>query len=173
MHRRNYLYAGVSAGTVPCQRHRVGDLSAGGRGRGNEAGGWPGSCPGRGWAQRATRTCHGNVLRHFGGASERSKVTTLEEGVGPDAEGTGGGQTHTEGASPQAPHGWRAAAPDLPGLVRRHWIFAVALGVAVLPRLVAIIGFQPAVLFRLDTYDYLWGAVRLSPNVVNPSGYSV
>jgi len=100
-------------------------------------------------------------------------VTTLEEGVGPDAEGTGGGQTRTEEASPQAPRGWRAAAPDLPGLVRRNWIFAVALGVAVLPRLVAIIAFQPAVLFRLDTYDYLWGAVHLSPNVVNPSGYSV
>ncbi len=59
------------------------------------------------------------------------------------------------------------------GLVRRHWIFSAALGVAVLPRLVAMIGFQPAVLFRLDTYDYLWGAVHLSPNVVNPSGYSV
>jgi len=100
-------------------------------------------------------------------------VTTLEEGVGPDAEGTGGGQTRTEEAFPQARHGWRAAGSGLPGLVRRHWIFSSALGVAVLPRLVAIIGFQPAVLFRLDTYDYLWSAVHLSPNVVNPSGYSV
>jgi hypothetical protein len=36
-----------------------------------------------------------------------------------------------------------------------------------------MLGFQPAVLFRLDTYDYLWGAVHLSPNVINPSGYSV
>jgi hypothetical protein len=100
-------------------------------------------------------------------------VTALEEGVGPDAEGTGGGQTRTEEASPQAGRGWRAAASDLPGLVRRHWIFSIALGVAVLPRVIAMIGFQPAVLFRLDTYDYLWGAVHLSPNVVNPSGYSV
>jgi hypothetical protein len=100
-------------------------------------------------------------------------VTALEEGAGPDAEGTGCAQTRTEEVSPQAGHGWRAAAADLPGLVRRHWIFSVALGLAVLPRLVAIIGFQPAVLFRLDTYDYLWGAVHLSPNVVNPSGYSV
>jgi len=100
-------------------------------------------------------------------------VTALEEGAGPDADGTGGGQTHTEEASPQAGRGWRVVAPDLPGLVRRHWIFSAALGLAVLPRLVAMIGFQPAVLFRLDTYDYLWGAVHLSPNVVNPSGYSV
>jgi hypothetical protein len=36
-----------------------------------------------------------------------------------------------------------------------------------------MLGFQPAVLFRLDTFDYLWGAVHVSPNVVNPSGYSL
>jgi hypothetical protein len=100
-------------------------------------------------------------------------MTTLEEDVGPDAEGTGAGRTVTEEASPQAARGWRAALRGMPGLIRRHWIFSIALGVAVLPRLVAMIGFQPAVLFRLDTYDYLWGAVHLSPNVVNPSGYSV
>ena len=100
-------------------------------------------------------------------------MTALEEDVGPDAERTGAGQAVTEEASPQAARGFRAALPDLPGLIRRHWIFSIALGVAVLPRLVAMIGFQPAVLFRLDTYDYLWGAVHLSPNVVNPSGYSV
>src|SRR5215472_15830994 len=62
--------------------------------------------------------------------------------------------------------------PGLPGLIRRHWIFAIALGLAAVPRLVAMLGFQPAILFRLDTFDYLWGAAHLSPNVVNPSGYS-
>jgi hypothetical protein len=58
-------------------------------------------------------------------------------------------------------------------LVRRHWIFASALALAVVPRVVAMLAFQPAGLFRLDTYDYLWGAVHVSPNVVNPSGYSL
>jgi hypothetical protein len=58
-------------------------------------------------------------------------------------------------------------------LVRRHWIFASVLAVAVLPRLVAMLGFRPAYLFQLDTYDYLWGAVHVSPNVVNASGYSL
>jgi len=58
-------------------------------------------------------------------------------------------------------------------LVRRHWIFASALAVAALPRLVAMLGYRPAYLFQLDTYDYLWGAVHVSPNVVNPSGYSL
>jgi hypothetical protein len=100
-------------------------------------------------------------------------VTTVKEGLGPDAEGTGAGAAATEAASPQAGRGRRAAVPDLPGLIRRHWIFSIALGLAAVPRLVAILGFQPAVLFRLDTFDYLWGAVHLSPNVVNPSGYSL
>ncbi len=44
---------------------------------------------------------------------------------------------------------------------------------AIVPRMVAILGFEPAVLFRLDSYDYLRGAVHLSPNVINVSGYSV
>ena len=35
-----------------------------------------------------------------------------------------------------------------------------------------MLGFQTAVLFRLDTFDYLWGAVHVSPNPINPSGYS-
>ena len=34
-------------------------------------------------------------------------------------------------------------------------------------------GFAPAALFKLDTYDYLWDAVHLSPNPVNPGGYAV
>ncbi len=99
-------------------------------------------------------------------------MTTVRE-AGAGAEGTGAGQAVTGPGAPPAWRRWRAAWPWLTGLVRQHWIFASALGLAVLPRLVAMIGFQPAVLFRLDTYDYLWGAVHVSPNVVNPSGYSL
>ena len=97
-------------------------------------------------------------------------MTTLREETGPGAEGGGPGHTVAGPASVPAWLRWRTA---LTGLVRRHWIFASALAVAVLPRLVAMIGFQPAVLFQLDSYDYLWGAVHVSPNVVNPSGYSL
>jgi hypothetical protein len=100
-------------------------------------------------------------------------VTTVEEETGPGAEGTGGDQAAAAPAVPSAWRRWRAILPWLSGLVRRHRLFAIALGVAVLPRLVAMAGFRPAVLFRLDTYDYLWGAVHVSPNVVNPSGYSL
>ena len=68
---------------------------------------------------------------------------------------------------------WRAAPTRLVRLARRHWIFASVLVLAVVPRVVAMLAFQPAALFRLDTYDYLWNAVHVSPNVVNPSGYSL
>jgi hypothetical protein len=59
------------------------------------------------------------------------------------------------------------------GLVRRHWIFSIALVVSLVPRVIAMLGYRPAVLFRMDSFDYLWNALHLSPNVINPSGYSL
>ncbi len=97
-------------------------------------------------------------------------MTTLREETGPGAEGGGPDPAATGPASVPA---WRRALTRLVRLVRQHWIFASALAAAALPRLAALLGFQPAVLFQLDTYDYLWGAVHVSPNVVNPSGYSL
>jgi Dolichyl-phosphate-mannose-protein mannosyltransferase len=67
----------------------------------------------------------------------------------------------------------RAWLAGLPGLVRRHWLFAAALGLSVVPRVIVMLGFQPAILFKLDSYDYLWDAAHLRPNPVNPSGYTV
>ncbi|MBO0816459.1 MAG: hypothetical protein J2P30_15120, partial [Actinobacteria bacterium] len=93
--------------------------------------------------------------------------------TGPGAEETGPDQAVARPASVPVWRRWRAAPARLARVVREHWIFASALAVAVLPRLVAMIGFQPGVLFQLDAYDYLWGAVHVSPNVVNPSGYSL
>jgi len=103
-------------------------------------------------------------------------VTSVKETLGQGPEGTGGGQPGQPGAGtpqPQGPRRWRPSLAPVTGLIRRHWLFSLALVAASLPRLVAILGFQPAMLFRLDTFDYLWGAVHLSPNVVNPSGYSL
>src|SRR5690349_21665775 len=119
----------------------------------------------------ALRGCRRRVLRRQG-KSGRS-VTTVEEEAGPGAEGTGGEQAAATPAVRSAWRRWGAVLPWLSGLLRRHRLFAIALAAAVLPRLVAMAGFLPAVLFRLDTYDYLWGAVHVSPNVVNPSGYSL
>jgi len=58
-------------------------------------------------------------------------------------------------------------------VVRRHRLFTAALGLAVVPRAIVMAGFGPAALFKLDTYDYLWDAMHLTPNPVNPSGYAV
>lgn len=58
-------------------------------------------------------------------------------------------------------------------LIGRHRVFAGVAAVAVLPRVAALLGFQPALLFRLDSYDYLAGALHLSPNLINVSGYSL
>ena len=102
-------------------------------------------------------------------------MTTVREdfGQGPDGTGEGGpGQPAAETPQPRALRRWHPLA-SLIGLVRRHWLFSLALVAAAVPRLVVMLGFRPAMLFRLDTFDYLWGAVHLSPNVVNPSGYSL
>lgn len=104
--------------------------------------------------------------------SGAARVTTLREDLGPDAEGAGHGFRVSWPGRIRS--GWRRInLAGLPGLVRRHWLFSLALALSALPRVVAMLGFWPAVLFRLDTFDYLWGAVHLAPNVVNPSGYSV
>ena len=66
-----------------------------------------------------------------------------------------------------------APVSALAGMSSRHLLFSVALGLAAVPRLFAILGFRPAILFRMDTYDYLWNAVHLTPNQVNPSGYAL
>jgi dolichyl-phosphate-mannose-protein mannosyltransferase len=67
---------------------------------------------------------------------------------------------------------WSALA-GLPGLAGRHRLFCVVLGLAVVPRIIVMLGFRPAILFKLDSYDYLWDAAHLRPNPVNPSGYTV
>ena len=71
------------------------------------------------------------------------------------------------------------ARPELQSTVDRlrssvvaHPFFYTATLLAIVPRLFTMLGFQTAVLFRLDTFDYLWGAVHVSPNPINPSGYS-
>lgn len=68
---------------------------------------------------------------------------------------------------------WGPVAGRTRAIVVRHGLFCAALVLAIVPRVFAMIGFQPAVLFRLDTFDYLWGAVRVAPNPINPSGYSL
>lgn len=68
---------------------------------------------------------------------------------------------------------WRAPLARSLSLVRRHQIFSVVLCVAALLRLLAMLAYRPAILLRLDSFDYIWGALHPSPNVINSSGYSL
>jgi hypothetical protein len=67
----------------------------------------------------------------------------------------------------------RRRVSGLAGLIGRHRLFSLALGLSVVPRVIVMLGFQPAILFKLDTYDYLWDSAHLAPNPVNPTGYSL
>jgi hypothetical protein len=68
---------------------------------------------------------------------------------------------------------FEAGLANVRGLLRRNRLFAIMLGLAVAPRVIVMLGFQPAILFKLDTYDYLWDAAHLIPNLANPGGYSL
>jgi hypothetical protein len=99
------------------------------------------------------------------------RVSMLREALGRRA---GDGDPAQSGTRARRAAGrlWSALA-GLPGLAGRHRLFCVVLGLAVVPRIIVMAGFRPAILFKLDSYDYLWDAAQLRPNPVNPSGYTV
>lgn len=106
-------------------------------------------------------------------AGQGEERATLREHRSPRPEGAGTGQPAAGVTAPHEQHhpwGWLTG---LPGLARRHWLFSLALLLAAVLRVVAMLGFRPAILFGMDSYDYLWGAVHVSPDLVNPSGYSL
>jgi hypothetical protein len=73
---------------------------------------------------------------------------------------------------PERPR-WRRAPAAVRDVIGRNVLFSIVLALAVVPRVIVMLGWRPAILFKLDTFDYLWNAVHLSPNPVNPSGYSL
>ena len=91
-----------------------------------------------------------------------------------DAEGQATrGQAQDMSLAGHVVRGTRQGVSGLTGLISRHRLFSLALGLSVVPRAIVMLGFQPAILFKLDTYDYLWDSVHLAPNPVNPTGYSL
>ncbi|KAB2344169.1 hypothetical protein F8566_32585 [Actinomadura rudentiformis] len=70
-------------------------------------------------------------------------------------------------AAPRPPVKERLAA-----LVRRHPVFAAVLAVAALIRIIAMIGYQPALFFN-DSYDYIEVAMRPYPHPLRPDGYAL
>jgi len=96
-------------------------------------------------------------------------LSTLRQGLGTGAAETG----EEPKAGPRSGQAQRRLRGSVRALLRRHLLFSLALGLAVVPRVIVMLGFQPAILFKLDTYDYLWDAAHLIPNVANPGGYSL
>jgi hypothetical protein len=97
-------------------------------------------------------------------------LTTARERLSGGPVGSGPGQ---DGQRASGPIAWRAGLASLVGLISGHRLFSLALLVGILPRVLSMLAYQPAMLFRLDTFDYLWGATHVSPNPINPSGYSL
>jgi hypothetical protein len=56
-------------------------------------------------------------------------------------------------------------------LISRHRPFTVVLTLGVLLRVVALLGYRPAMWFN-DSYDYLHAAMRPYPHPIRPGGYS-
>jgi hypothetical protein len=100
-------------------------------------------------------------------------VTTLRDNPGGSQDGASDREPAATSPPSAQPRWARRAVAGLTGLIRRHRLFSLALVLAAAIRVLVMLGYRPAMLFRLDTFDYLWGAVHLSPNVVNPSGYSL
>ena len=64
-------------------------------------------------------------------------------------------------------------APLLARLIRpvvMHWQFAIVAAVAVVVRIVVVLGYPPILWFN-DSYDYLYDAVTHIPDEVRPNGY--
>jgi len=56
-------------------------------------------------------------------------------------------------------------------LMRRHPAFTVVLALAALLRVIAMVGYQPAMFFN-DSFDYLHVAMRPYPHPLRPDGYA-
>jgi hypothetical protein len=58
-------------------------------------------------------------------------------------------------------------------ILRRHWLIAAFLAVAVVLRIVVLIAYWPGLELYLDSYDYLVLAHTLIPGTWHPSGYAL
>lgn len=67
----------------------------------------------------------------------------------------------------------RAAVAGLADLVSRNRLFCLALGLGAVLRAIVMVGFQPAMLIRLDSYFYMLDAIRGRPDPDNTSGYAL
>ena len=105
-------------------------------------------------------------------------------------DGSAGDGSAGDGRAPERRPGWRLWPPEIswePGpstararaaaasltpaaLWRNHRLFTVTACISVLPRVLAALGFRPALLIQ-DSFSYLAGGVHLSPGQLRPAGY--
>lgn len=116
-------------------------------------------------------------------AATDADATTAEGSSEPEGRGAGGmaGEdtaTGTAQAAASPPDGDRDRGPQpqpladrVAGLIARNVVFCVALAAGAVLRLIVMLGFQPAVLVRLDSYIYLLDASHSRPDPDNPDGY--
>ncbi|WP_307801396.1 hypothetical protein [Actinomadura violacea] len=110
-----------------------------------------------------------------GGAAETADDGTQEGGT--SGEKGGGATAAAPDAAAQGPLGRRIAfwigarANGTWARIRRHPIFTVIIATAALLRVVAMVGYQPAMFFN-DSFDYLHVAMGLYPHPLRPDGYS-
>jgi len=71
-----------------------------------------------------------------------------------------------------APVRGRAAGLTPRALWTNHRLFTVAVALSVVPRVIAALGFRPALLIE-DSFGYLQDGVHLAPGQLRPSGYPV
>ena len=81
---------------------------------------------------------------------------------------TGSDRVIPDQQPPQEERGSRLARLARPAVT--HWQFTVVLAVAILIRVIVILGYPPILWFN-DSYTYIYDAVTHIPDVVRPNGY--
>lgn len=169
----------VAAGTAPDPRRDT----PGGAGTGTDA------VPGLEAALEAaleagTGTATGSGTRPETESGTEAADVATETGDAPDTDsgagsGIGSGAAADADEQPTGPDeppaedapGRRGGASGLRTVVPRHPTFAVIIATAALLRLIAMIGYQPAMFFN-DSFDYLHVAMEPYPHPLRPDGYS-
>ena len=123
----------------------------------------PGGRGGRGDTPGDRRPVAGRVLRVAGRARAAAvaRALAVRDGVR--------GRVRDFAADPVGRT--RGAASRTWALARRHPIFTVILAIAALLRMLAVVGYQPAMYFN-DSFDYLHVAMKPYPHPLRPDGYS-
>ena len=81
---------------------------------------------------------------------------------------TGSDRVIPDKQPPQEERGPRLARLTRPAVT--HWQFTVVIAVAVVVRIIVILGYPPILWFN-DSYNYVDDAVTHVPDVVRPNGY--